>query len=137
MEEQKQQKESIISRWTNFFKSKQEQGSRPLTQFSYGEGMDKITIRLPKTVYEQMELVNLNDLMKQYPYDLSTKKLFLEKILPLTIYLEKPVSDINMLSLDKIETLIIVYCDALLSPLSQRVQEKTVQTIEEILKKLQ
>lgn len=122
--------EKMIDKWKDFIGKKNK--GRPNNDFSYGDNMSKITIRLPKTVYAQLELVNLKDSMEAFPYDFDIKMKFINKILPLTTYLDRPV-DLEILGYDNIETLITLYCDVLLAPLSQRAQEKMTQTIEKIL----
>ena len=122
--------DKMLDKWKDFI-SKKNKG-RPNGDFSYGDNMSKVTIRLPKTVYAQLELVNLKESMEAFPYDFDIKMKFINKILPLTTYLERPV-DLETLGYDNIETLITLYCDVLLSPLSQRAQEKMTQTIEKIL----
>lgn len=122
--------DKMLDKWKDFIGKKNK--SRPDNTFSYGQNMDKITIRLPKTVYAQLELVNLKESMDAFPYDFDLKMKFINKILPLTTYLERPV-DLETLGYENIEVLITLYCDVLLSPLSQRAQEKMTQTIEKIL----
>lgn len=126
----------ILEKWKNFVEKRRSSG-RPLNEMKYGSGMDQITIRLPKSVYAQLELVNLKDSMDAFPYDFDLKMKFINKILPYTFYLDKPVNSIDMLGFENIETLIVMYSDLLLSPLSLRAQETMTQTIESLLQKEQ
>lgn len=134
MDEKKDQKskpKSLLKRWQEWVSSRGK--TRPETSFSWGKGMEKITISLPKSVYQQMRLVSLKDSMNAYPYDYSIRESFLKEILPLTQYCGNAVSDPEILGYARCEVLISMYCDLLLAPLSQRVQEMTRQTIMTIL----
>lgn len=135
-EEIKQEEKSIWERWKEFIFNKKKNGSRPNNTITYGSEFNKITVSLPKTVYEQLELVNLYDSMDAFPYDFKLKMEFVNKILPYTTYLNRKINSVEELSYEDIETLIIVYGDGLLLPLSQRSREATAETIEELLKRM-
>lgn len=128
--ENKEKKPSIIDKWSSFLAGRK---GRPENQISYGKGLDKITIRLPKSVYAQLELVNLWETMDLYPNDFELKTKFINKILPYTTFLDSKVESIETLGYDRIGVLIVMYGDLLLAPLSRRGQEKIAQTIEEYL----
>lgn len=107
--------------------------TRPETAASWGTGMDKIRITLPKSVYAQMKLVAMKNAMSDYPHDYSIKEAFLKEILPLTTYCGQPVENPDILGYARTEVLVDMYCDLLLAPLSQRVQEETTKTITQLL----
>lgn len=130
-DDKKEKKPSIWDKWTNWVNSRGK--TRPSTTASWGKGMDKITISLPKSIYAQMKLVSLRNLMEQYPNDFSVKESFLKEILPLTTFCGKQVESPDELGYARTEVLITMYCDLLLAPLSQGVQEMTIQTIQEVL----
>jgi hypothetical protein len=131
-----EEKESIWDKWKDFVLGKRKSANRPQNTITYGDEFNRFTVSLPKTVYEQLELVNLYDSMSAFPYDFKLKMEFVNKILPYTTYLNKKVNSVEELSYADIETLIIVYGDGLLLPLSQRGRQATTQTIEELLRKM-
>jgi hypothetical protein len=136
VEEIKQEEKSIWERWKEAILGKKKSGNRPVTSLTYGDEFNKFTISLPKTVYEQLEFVNLYESMSAFPYDFKLKMDFVNKILPYTSYLNKKVDSVEDLSYADIETLVVVYGDGLLLPLSQRGRETTAETIEELLKRM-
>lgn len=125
------QKKSIWQRWKEWCANLGM--TRPETTASWGTGMDKISITLPKSVYAQMKLVNMKNAMADYPHDYQLKEAFLKQILPLTTFCGKPVESPDELGYARTEVLIDMYCDLLLAPLSQRAQDETSRTILQIL----
>lgn len=126
----KKKKESIFTRWKEHIKSRS--GSRPSNTVSYGSTLDRTTISLPKSVEEQLKLVNMMYLLDSYPNDWKIRLDFLNEIVQHTLYLNKPVT-VEMLGYESCEELIALYCDLLLRPLSLRAAEKLERTIMTLL----
>lgn len=126
----KEKKKSIWDKWSERIKSKSE--TRPDNVASYGSTLDKTTISLPKSVAEQLKLVNMMHVLDEYPNDWKLRLEFLNEIVNYTLYLGNPVT-IEMLGYESCEELITLYCDLLLRPLSLRAAEKIERTIVTLL----
>ena len=97
--------------------------------------MDKITIKLPRSVEEQFKMVNLMNVLEQFPNDYKLKLEFFHLIAPYGSVLNQPVT-MELLGYAGTETFISMYCDLLLRPLSQGAATKLQDTIMEILPEL-
>lgn len=124
------EKKSLLDRWSEWLGIRSK--SRPSNEFSYGKGMDKVTMRLPKSVEEQFKLVNMMEVLDQFPNDYKLKLEFFNMIAQYGTTLDQPVS-MTILGYDGTETYISLYCDLLLRPLSQGAATKLQETITEIL----
>lgn len=124
------EKKSLIDRWTEWIGGRSK--TRPANEFSYGKDMDKVTIRLPKSVEEQFKLVNMMQVLDQFPNDYKLKLEFFNMIAQYGITLDQPVS-MTLLGYAGVETYISMYCDLLLRPLSQGAATKLQETIMEVL----
>ena len=124
------EKKSLLDRWSEWLGIRSK--SRPSNEFSYGKGMDKVTMRLPKSVEEQFKLVNMMEVLDQFPNDYKLKLEFFNMIAQYGTTLDQPVS-MTILGYDGTETYISLYCDLLLRPLSQGAATKLQETIKEIL----
>lgn len=124
------EKKSLLDRWSEWLGIRSK--SRPSNEFSYGKGMDKVTMRLPKSVEEQFKLVNMMEVLDQFPNDYKLKLEFFNMIAQYGTALDQPVS-MTILGYDGTETYISLYCDLLLRPLSQGAATKLQETITEIL----
>lgn len=124
------EKKSLLDRWSEWLGLRGK--SRPSNEFSYGKGMDKVTMRLPKSVEEQFKLVNMMEVLDQFPNDYKLKLEFFNTIAQYGTTLDQPVS-MTLLGYDGTETYISLYCDLLLRPLSQGAATKLQETIKEIL----
>lgn len=124
------EKKSLLDRWSEWLGLRGK--SRPSNEFSYGKGMDKVTMRLPKSVEEQFKLVNMMTVLDQFPNDYKLKLEFFNMIAQYGTTLDQPVS-MTLLGYDGTETYISLYCDLLLRPLSQGAATKLQETITEIL----
>lgn len=89
-------------------------------------------MRLPKSVEEQFKLVNMMEVLDQFPNDYKLKLEFFNMIAQYGTTLDQPVS-MTLLGYDGTETYISLYCDLLLRPLSQGAATKLQETITEIL----
>lgn len=124
------EKKSLLDRWSEWLGLRGK--SRPSNEFSYGKGIDKVTMRLPKSVEEQFKLVNMMTVLDQFPNDYKLKLEFFNMIAQYGTTLDQPVS-MTTLGYDGTETYISLYCDLLLRPLSQGAATKLQETIKEIL----
>lgn len=124
------EKKSLLDRWSEWLGLRGK--SRPSNEFSYGKGVDKVTMRLPKSVEEQFKLVNMMTVLDQFPNDYKLKLEFFNMIAQYGTTLDQPVS-MTLLGYDGTETYISLYCDLLLRPLSQGAATKLQETIKEIL----
>ena len=124
------EKKSLLDRWSEWLGLRGK--SRPSNEFSYGKGMDKVTMRLPKSVEEQFKLVNMMEVLDQFPNDYKLKLEFFNAIAQYGTTLDQPVN-MTLLGYDGTETYISLYCDLLLRPLSQGAATKLQETIMEIL----
>lgn len=126
---QKKEK-SIFDKWTEWFTGRGK--SRPSNEFSYGKGIEKVTMKLPRSVEEQFKLVHMMHLLDEYPHDYKTRLDFFNMISQYGTYLNQPVS-METLGYAGVETYISMYIDMLLYPLSQGAVTKLQETITEIL----
>lgn len=124
------EKKSLLDRWSEWLGIRTK--SRPSNEFSYGKGMDKVIMRLPKSVEEQFKLVNMMEVLDQFPNDYKLKLEFFNMIAQYGTTLDQPVS-MTLLGYGGTETYISLYCDLLLRPLSQGAATKLQETITEIL----
>ena len=62
-----EKKKNIFERWGDWISGRSK--SRPSNEFSYGTGMDKVTMKLPRNVEEQFKLVNMMQVLDQFPND--------------------------------------------------------------------
>ena len=127
------EKKSLLDRWSEWLGLRGK--SRPSNEFSYGKGMDKVTMRLPKSVEEQFKLVNMMEVLDQFPNDYKLKLEFFNAIAQYGTTLDQPVN-MTLLGYDGTEVYISLYCDLLLRPLSQGAATKLQETITEILPKM-
>lgn len=126
-------KKSILDRWTEWIMGRSK--TRPSNECSYGKGMDKVTIKLPRSVEEQFKLVNMMNVLEQFPNDYKLKLDFFNMIAPYGSMLNQTVT-MELLGYAGTETYISMYCDLLLRPLSQGAATKLQDTIMEILPEL-
>ena len=123
-------KKSLLERWTEWLGIRSK--SRPSNEFSYGKGMDKVTMRLPKSVEEQFKLVNMANVLEQFPNDYKLKLEFFNMIAPYGTVMNQQVN-MTLLGYVGTETYISLYCDLLLHPLSQGAVADLQEKIMEIL----
>ena len=121
---------SLIQKWTEWLTGWSK--SRPSNEFSYGKGMDRVSMKLPKSVEEQLKMVNVMQMLDQYPYDYKLKLEFFNMIAPYGTTLNQPVS-LELLGYAGTETYILLYQDMLLRPLSQGAANMFQEIIQEIL----
>lgn len=126
-------KKSFLDRWGEWISGRSK--TRPSNEYSYGKGMDKVTIKLPRSVEEQFKMVNLMNVLEQFPNDYKLKLEFFHLIAPYGSVLNQPVT-MELLGYAGTETFISMYCDLLLRPLSQGAATKLQDTIMEILPEL-
>lgn len=126
----KQKSKSLIDRWEEWIKGRSK--SRPSNEFSYGKGMDKVTMKLPRSVEEQFKMVTSLKLLDQYPNDYKLRVDFFNLIAPYGTILNQPVS-MELLGYTGVETYISMYSDLLLRPLHQGAVTKIQEAIMEIL----
>lgn len=125
-----EKKKSLFERWGEWIGGRSK--SRPSNEFSYGTGMDKVTMKLPRNVEEQFKLVNMMQVLDQFPNDYKLKLEFFNMIAQYGTTLNQQVS-MELLGYDGTETYISLYCDLLLRPLSQGAATKLQETILKIL----
>ena len=123
-------KKSILERWSEWISGRSK--TRPSNEYSYGKGMDKVTIKLPRSVEEQFKMVNMMNVLEQFPNDYKLKLEFFHMIAPYGSMLNQTVT-MELLGYAGTETYISMYCDLLLRPLSQGAATKLQDTIMEIL----
>lgn len=123
-------KKSLLDRWGEWLGIRSK--SRPSNEFSYGKGMDKVIMRLPKSVEEQFKLVNMANVLEQFPNDYKLKLEFFNMIAPYGIVMNQQVN-MTLLGYAGTETYISLYCDILLRPLSQGAVADLQEKIMEIL----
>lgn len=125
-----EKKKTLFDRWVEWlgFRSK----TRPSNEFSYGKGMDKVTMKLPRSVEEQFKLVNMMEVLDQFPNDYKLKLEFFNMIAPYGTTMNQPVN-MTLLGYAGTETYIQLYCDLLLRPLSQGAATNLQETIMDIL----
>lgn len=128
MKEQK--KKTIWDRWIDWLTGRSK--TRPSNEASYGKGMDKVTMKLPRSVEEQFKMVNMMNLVDQYPYDYKTRLEFFNMIAPYGTTLNQTVT-MEILGYAGVEVYISMYSDLLLRPLSQGAATKLEETIMQIL----
>ena len=124
------EKKSLFDRWSEWLTSRSK--TRPSNEVSYGSGVDKVTMKLPRNVEEQFKLVNMMQVLEQYPNDYKLKLDFFNMIAPYGTTLNQTVT-MEILGYDGTETYISLYCDLLLRPLSQGAATKLQETIMKIL----
>lgn len=124
------EKKSLLDRWGEWLGIRSK--SRPSNEFSYGKGVDRVTIRLPKSVEEQFKLVNMANVLEQFPNDYKLKLEFFNMIAPYGTVLNQQVN-MTLLGYAGTETYISLYCDVLLRPLSQGAVADLQEKIMEIL----
>lgn len=127
------EKKSLLDRWGEWLGIRSK--SRPSNEFSYGKGVDRVTIRLPKSVEEQFKLVNMANVLEQFPNDYKLKLEFFNMIAPYGTVMNQQVN-MTLLGYAGTETYISLYCDVLLRPLSQGavadLQEKIMGILPEM-----
>ena len=126
----KQKSKSLIERWEEWIKGRSK--TRPANEFSYGKGMDKVTMKLPRSVEEQFKMVNMMEILERFPNDYKLKLEFFNVIAPYGTILNQQVS-MELLGYAGTETYISMYIDLLLRPLSQGATTKIQETILEVL----
>ena len=89
-------------------------------------------MKLPRNVEEQFKLVNMMQVLDQFPNDYKLKLEFFNMIAQYGTTLNQTVS-MELLGYDGTETYISLYCDLLLRPLSQGAATKLQDTIMKIL----
>ena len=124
------EKKSLLERWGEWLGIRSK--SRPSNEFSYGKGMDKVTMKLPRNVEEQFKLVNMANVLEQFPNDYKLKLEFFNMIAPYGTILNQQVN-MTLLGYAGTETYISLYCDVLLRPLSQGAVADLQDKIMEIL----
>lgn len=124
------EKKSLLDRWGEWLGIRSK--SRPSNEFSYGKGVDRVTIRLPKSVEEQFKLVNMANVLEQFPNDYKLKLEFFNMIAPYGNVMNQQVN-MTLLGYAGTETYISLYCDVLLRPLSQGAVADLQEKIMEIL----
>lgn len=127
------EKKSLLDRWGEWLGIRSK--SRPSNEFSYGKGVDRVTIRLPKSVEEQFKLVNMANVLEQFPNDYKLKLEFFNMIALYGTVMNQQVN-MTLLGYAGTETYISLYCDVLLRPLSQGavadLQEKIMGILPEM-----
>ena len=124
------EKKSLLDRWSEWLGLRSK--SRPSNEFSYGKGLDRVTIKLPRNVEEQFKMVNMMQVLDQFPNDYKLKLEFFNLISPYGSIMNQTVS-MELLGYAGTETYISLYSDLLLRPLSQGAATKLQDTITEIL----
>lgn len=124
------EKKSLLDRWAEWLGMRAK--SRPSNEYSYGKGVDKVTMRLPRNVEEQFKMVNVMQVLDQFPNDYKLKLEFFNMIAPYGSIMNQPVT-MELLQYDGVETYISLYADLLLRPLSQGAATKLQATMTEIL----
>ena len=124
------EKKSLLDRWGEWLGIRSK--SRPSNEFSYGKGVDRVTIRLPKSEEEQFKLVNMANVLEQFPNDYKLKLEFFNMIAPYGNVMNQQVN-MTLLGYAGTETYISLYCDVLLRPLSQGAVADLQEKIMEIL----
>lgn len=124
------EKKSLLERWGEWLGVRSK--SRPSNVFSYGKDMDRVTMKLPKSVEEQFKLVNMANVLEQFPNDYKLKLEFFNMIAPYGTIMNQPVN-MTLLGYVGTETYISLYCDILLRPLSQGAAADLQNKIMEIL----
>ena len=125
-----EKKKTVLERWAEWISGRTK--NRPSNEVSYGKDMDKVTMRLPKSVEEQLKLVNLMQVMEQFPNDYKVKLEFFRMVAPYGTTLNQQVT-LDILGYAGAEVYISMYCDLLLRPLSQGAASKLEETIMEML----
>lgn len=128
-----EKKKSIFDRWGEWITGRSK--TRPSNEFSYGKDMDRVTMRLPRSVEEQFKLVNMMQVLDQFPNDYKFKLEFFNMIAPHGTYLGQPIT-MELLGYAGVETYISMYSDVLLRPLSQGAATTLKETIMEIIPSL-
>ena len=127
------EKKSLLDRWAEWLGLRSK--SRPSNEFSYGKDMDKVTMKLPRSVEEQFKLVNMANVLEQFPNDYKLKLEFFNMIAPYGTIMNQQVS-MTLLGYTGTETYISLYCDVLLRPLSQGavadLQDKIMKILPEM-----
>lgn len=126
----KEQKKTLYERWSEWLAGRSK--TRPSNEVSYGKGVDKVIMKLPRSVEEQFKLVNMMQVINLYPADYKTKIDFFNMIAPYGTAYGQPVTMEN-LGYAGAETYIAMYCDLLLRPLSQGAEAKTEEAMKEFL----
>lgn len=126
----KEQKKSILDRWAEWLTGRSK--SRPSNVCYYGKGVDKVTMKLPRSVEEQFKLVNTMQVLEQFPNDYKLKLDFFNMIANYGTIMNQQVS-MELLDYSGVETYIAMYCDLLLRPLSQGAATKLQETMMEFL----
>ena len=124
------EKKSLLDRWSEWLGLRSK--SRPSNEFSYGKGLDRVTIKLPRNVEEQFKMVNMMQVLDQFPNDYKLKLEFFNLISPYGSIMNQTVS-MELLGYAGTETYISLYSDLLLRPLSQGAATKLQDMITEIL----
>ena len=124
------EKKSLLDRWAEWLGLRSK--SRPSNEFSYGKGLDKVTMKLPRNVEEQFKMVNMMQVLDQFPNDYKLKLEFFNLIAPYGTVMNQTVS-MELLGYAGTETYISLYSDLLLRPLSQGAATKLQDMITEIL----
>ena len=124
------EKKTLLERWTEWLGLRSK--SRPSNEFSYGKGIDKVTMKLPRNVEEQFKMVNMMQALDQFPNDYKLKLEFFNLISPYGSIMNQTVS-MDLLGYAGVETYISLYSDLLLRPLSQGAATKMQEAIAEIL----
>ena len=125
-----EKKKSLLERWSDWILNRSK--TRPSNEFSYGKGIDKVTMKLPKSVEEQFKLVNMMQVLEQYPNDYKLKQEFFNLIAPYGTTMNQTVNMV-LLGYAGTETYISLYCDVLLRPLAQGAATDLQDKIMEIL----
>ena len=125
-----EKKKSLLERWSDWILNRSK--TRPSNEFSYGKGIDKVTMKLPKSVEEQFKLVNMMQVLEQYPNDYKLKQEFFNLIAPYGTTMNQTVNMV-LLGYTGTETYISLYCDVLLRPLAQGAATDLQDKIMEIL----
>ena len=125
-----QKPKSIYDRWSDWLFSRSK--TRPSNEISYGKGIDKVTMKLPRSVEEQFKMVNMMQVLNMYPADYKVKLEFFNMIAPYGTLYGQSVTMEN-LGYAGAETYIAMYSDLLLRPLSQGAEAKTEEAMKEFL----
>lgn len=125
-----EKKKTLLERWAEWLGLRSK--TRPSNEFSYGKNMDKVTMKLPRNVEEQFKLVNMMQVLDQYPNDYKLKLEFFNMIAPYGTTMNQTVN-MTLLGYAGTETYISLYCDVLLRPLSQGAVADLQEKILEIL----
>lgn len=128
-----EKKKTLFERWGEWLGMRSK--SRPANEFSYGIGVDRVTMKLPRNVEEQFKLVNMMHVIDDFPHDYKLKLDFFNSIAPYGTIMNQTVS-MELLGYDGVETYMSLYMDLLLRPLSQGAATKLQDTIIQILPNL-